>query len=95
MLSTFRRLITCGTDGDIRIWSGFDDDDPVQTCVGEWSLCVCQKGKQIQIATDNNNVQLMTFPEAERDGILLRFTAHVNHMAVGKNHNVRFLCFLI
>ncbi|GJQ71634.1 hypothetical protein Trydic_g11333 [Trypoxylus dichotomus] len=81
------KLITCGTDGDIRIWSGFEDYDPVQTCVGEWSLCVRQKGNRIQIGTDNNNVQLLTYPNGERDGILTRFTAHVNHMAVGKNHN--------
>ncbi|KAF2895708.1 hypothetical protein ILUMI_10488 [Ignelater luminosus] len=80
------RLITCGTDGDIRIWSGFNDDDPIQTCVGEWSLCVRQKGSRLHIATDNNSVQLMTFPEGERDGILVRFTAPVNHMAIGKNH---------
>lgn len=81
-------MITCGTDGDIRIWSGFEDYDPVQTCVGEWSLCVRQKRNQIQIGTDNNNVQLLTYPKGERDGILTRFTAHVNHIAVGKNHNV-------
>ncbi|KAF5273925.1 hypothetical protein FQA39_LY01040 [Lamprigera yunnana] len=80
-------LITCGSDGDIRIWAGFDDDDPVQTCVGEWALCVSQKGKKLYIATDKNNVQIMTFPEAERDGILIRFTAHVNHLDTGKNHN--------
>lgn len=82
-------LITCGTDGDIRIWSGFEDDDPVQTCVGEWSQCVQQKGEQLMIATDNNNVQLVTFPGGERVGILTKFTAPVNHMAIGKNNNVR------
>lgn len=87
----FRRIITCGTDGDIRVWSGLSDDDPIQTCVGEWSLCVRQKGNRLYIATDNNSVQLMTFPEGERDGILVRFTAPVNHMAVGKNHEVQIL----
>ncbi|KAK4875420.1 hypothetical protein RN001_011842 [Aquatica leii] len=82
------RLITCGSDGDIRIWAGFDDDDPIQTCVGEWALCVRQKGERMYIATDKNNVQIMTYPEAERDGILIRFTAHVNHTDTGKNHDL-------
>ncbi|KAK5644872.1 hypothetical protein RI129_006172 [Pyrocoelia pectoralis] len=81
------RLITCGTDGDIRIWAGFDDDDPFQTCVGEWALSVRQKGDRLYIATDKNNVQITTYPDAERDGILIRFTAHVNHMDIGKNHD--------
>lgn len=87
-LFLLRKLISCGTDGDIRIWSGFDDDDPIQTCVGEWSLCVRQNEKHLYIATDNNNVQVVTYPEGERDGILTRFTAPVNHMAVAKNKNV-------
>ncbi|KAB0794930.1 hypothetical protein PPYR_11769 [Photinus pyralis] len=81
------KLITCGTDGDIRIWSGFEDDDPFQTCVGEWAHCVRQKGDRLFIATDKNNVQITTYPDAERDGILIRFTAHVNHMDLGKNHD--------
>ncbi|KAF5308706.1 hypothetical protein FQR65_LT06067 [Abscondita terminalis] len=85
-MSGFRRLITCGSDGDIRIWTGFDDDDPIQTCVGEWALCVRQKDERLYVATDKNNVQIMTCPEAERDGILIRFTAHVNHIDTGKNH---------
>lgn len=83
-----RKIITCGTDGDIRIWSDFDDVDPIQSCVGEWALCVRQKEQQVYVATDNNDVQLVTFPEAERDGILVRFTAPANHIAVGKEHNV-------
>lgn len=84
-----RKLVTCGTDGDIRVWSGFEDVDPVQTCVGEWALCVRQKGCLLFVATDNNDVQKMTFPDAERDGLLVRFTCHVTHMALTKAHDVR------
>lgn len=83
-----RKIITCGTDGDIRIWADFDDVDPIQTCVGEWALCVRQKDKHVYIATDNNDVQIVTLVDAERDGILVRFTAPATHMAVGKNHSV-------
>lgn len=86
-----RKLITCGTDGDIRIWSDFDDVDPTQACIGEWSVCVCQKGDYLYVATDKNIVQRMTFPDAERDGILVRFTAPVNHMAARKNYDVSLI----
>lgn len=38
-----RYIITCGGDGDIRIWTGIDDDDPKAVCVGEKAFCVEQK----------------------------------------------------
>lgn len=87
MLS-FRKILTCGSDGDVRVWTGFNDVDPLQTCVGEWALCVRQRDKHIYVATDNNDVQLVTFPECERDGILVRFTAHASHIALAEHHDV-------
>lgn len=36
-------MVTCGSEGDIRIWSGFNDDDPVDKCVGEKAFAVAQK----------------------------------------------------
>lgn len=84
----FSKIITCGSDGDVRVWSGFDDEDPVQTCIGEWALCVRQKDSHLYIATDNNDVQLITYPENSRDGVLIRSTAHVSHMALREEHDV-------
>lgn len=37
-LGTFyicRFFVTCGNDGDVRIWEGLDDDDPKFITVGE------------------------------------------------------------
>lgn len=63
----------------------------MQTCVGEWALCIRQRDDHLYIATDNNDVQLVTFPECERDGILVRFTAHASHIALGKHHDVSLM----
>lgn len=82
------KIITCGSDGDIKIWSNFEDVDFVQTCVGEWALCVRQKGEHLYVATDNNDVQIIKFPSGDRDGVLMRSTAHISHIAVGKEHDV-------
>lgn len=30
-----RFFVTCGADGDVRIWDGLDDDDPKFITVGE------------------------------------------------------------
>ncbi|XP_022906813.2 WD repeat and HMG-box DNA-binding protein 1 [Onthophagus taurus] len=81
------KLITCGTDGDIRMWASIDDYDPFQTCVGEWSLCVRQKNESILISTDSNSVQLLNYPGGDRDAILTKCSAPITHMAIGKQHN--------
>lgn len=39
----YRYLITCGQDGDIRIWNGIEDGDPIEKCVGSEAFAVYQK----------------------------------------------------
>lgn len=43
-----RFIVTCGNDGDVRIWEGLDDDDPKFITIGEkvysLALKVCQWG---------------------------------------------------
>lgn len=88
-------MITCGTDGDIRIWSGFDDDDPIQTCVGEWSSCVQHNNDNLYVATNNYTVQILGFPDGERTGILRTFVAPVNHMVISKDKKVRYILIIV
>lgn len=70
-------IITCGADGDIRKWGGINDDDPTSHCLGEFVLCIAHHGKELLASTDLNTVQAYTFPEIERDGTRMRFTALV------------------
>ncbi|KPJ04316.1 WD repeat and HMG-box DNA-binding protein 1 [Papilio xuthus] len=75
-----QHIITCGHDGDVRIWLGIEDDDPNSHCVGESALAVCFKDKRLYVANDNHTVQAYTFPAFDKDGIVTRFTAPVTQI---------------
>ncbi|XP_050666670.1 WD repeat and HMG-box DNA-binding protein 1 [Leptidea sinapis] len=76
-----RHIITCGNDGDVRIWLDIEDDDPTSHCVGENAIAVCFKDKRLYVATDNHAVQAYTFPAFDKDGIITRFTAPVTQIS--------------
>lgn len=84
----FSKFITCGADGDIRVWSVEEGSDPTHTCIGEWSLSVRQKDDNLYVATGSNDVQILTFPEGERNGVLDRFVAPVNQIALSSDNEV-------
>ncbi|XP_057588505.1 WD repeat and HMG-box DNA-binding protein 1 isoform X2 [Hippopotamus amphibius kiboko] len=73
-------IITCGTDGDVRIWEDLDDDDPKSINVGEKAYSCALKNGKLVTAVSNNTVQVHTFPEGVPDGILTRFTTNANHV---------------
>ncbi|XP_052009311.1 WD repeat and HMG-box DNA-binding protein 1-like [Xyrauchen texanus] len=74
-------IVTCGSDGDVRIWESLDDDDPKSINVGEKAYSVALKNGKLVTAVSNNTVQIHTFPEGDPDGILTRFTTNANHIA--------------
>lgn len=80
-----KNLITCGSEGDIRIWHGFEDDDPTEKCVGEKAFAVAQVDDKLYVGTDHNNVQAFSFPDAELDRICTRFTAPVTCISIVKD----------
>uniref|UniRef100_A0A673FJS4 WD repeat and HMG-box DNA-binding protein 1 n=1 Tax=Sinocyclocheilus rhinocerous TaxID=307959 RepID=A0A673FJS4_9TELE len=73
-------IVTCGSDGDVRIWESLDDDDPKSINVGEKVYSVALKNEKLVTAVSNNTVQIHTFPEGDPDGILTRFTTNANHV---------------
>lgn len=78
-------IVTCGADGDVRIWCGLEDDNPNSHCVGEKAFAVAMKENILYVATDNNNVQAYTFPDLEKDGVISNFTAPVTQVIVSKD----------
>ncbi|NXK57358.1 WDHD1 protein, partial [Chauna torquata] len=72
-------IVTCGSDGDVRIWENLDDDDPKSINVGEKAYSCALKNGRLITAVSNNTVQIHTFPEGAPDGILTRFTMSANH----------------
>ncbi|XP_043253112.1 WD repeat and HMG-box DNA-binding protein 1 [Colletes gigas] len=81
-------LITCGSDGDVRSWLNLMDDDPAASCVSEQSISVISKNGKIFVGNDNNTVQILNYPDLEKEGIVTRFSAPVSALATTKNSNI-------
>ncbi|XP_041844962.1 WD repeat and HMG-box DNA-binding protein 1 isoform X2 [Melanotaenia boesemani] len=77
---TGKFIVTCGNDGDVRIWESLDDD-PKFITVGEKAYSLALKKGKLVTASSNNTVQIHTFPDGDPDGILTRFTANATHVA--------------
>ncbi|XP_049622982.1 WD repeat and HMG-box DNA-binding protein 1 [Suncus etruscus] len=73
-------IVTCGSDGDVRIWENLDDDDPKFINVGEKAYSCALKNGKLVTAVSNNTIQVHTFPEGVPDGLLTRFTTNANHV---------------
>ncbi|XP_078001089.1 WD repeat and HMG-box DNA-binding protein 1-like [Glandiceps talaboti] len=71
-------ILTCGSDGEVRMWQGIDDD-PQSITVGERTRTVAVRNERIFTNSNNNAVQAHSFPKGSPDGIITRFTAPVNH----------------
>ncbi|XP_025602291.2 WD repeat and HMG-box DNA-binding protein 1 [Athalia rosae] len=80
-------LLTCGVDGDVRSWLNLMDDDPASSCVSEQVISVVSKNEKVYVATDNNTVQILTYPDLEKEGIINRFTGTVCCLATTRNGN--------
>uniref|UniRef100_A0A8C0J107 WD repeat and HMG-box DNA-binding protein 1 n=1 Tax=Chelonoidis abingdonii TaxID=106734 RepID=A0A8C0J107_CHEAB len=78
-------IVTCGSDGDVRIWENLDDDDPKSINVGEKAYSFALKNGRLVTAVSNNTVQIHTFPEGAPDGILTRFTTNANHVVFNRD----------
>lgn len=73
-------MVTCGSDGDIRIWDNIEDDDPKSVNVGEKAYSFALKNGKVITASSNNAIQMHTFPDGDPDGVLTRFTTNANHV---------------
>lgn len=82
---TGKFIVTCGNDGDVRIWEGLDDDDPRFITVGEKAHSLALKNGKLVTASSNNTVQIHTFPDGEPDGILTRFTTNATHVTFSRS----------
>ncbi|XP_076276688.1 WD repeat and HMG-box DNA-binding protein 1 [Lasioglossum baleicum] len=81
-------LVTCGSDGDVRSWLNLMDDDPAASCVSEQAISVISKNGKIFVGNDNNTVQILNYPDLEKEGIVTRFSAPVSALATTKNSNI-------
>lgn len=78
-------IFTCGADGDVRIWNGFEDDNPTTYHTGEYCHAISFKKGQLYVANDTNAIQAYNFPSMTPNGIVTRFTSQINSMCCSKN----------
>lgn len=83
-----RGLITCGCDGDVRSWLDLMDDDPTTSCISEQAITAISKDGKIFVGNDNNTVQILTYPDLEKEGIVTRFSAPVSALATAKDSSL-------
>ncbi|XP_014482710.1 PREDICTED: WD repeat and HMG-box DNA-binding protein 1 [Dinoponera quadriceps] len=83
-----RGLITCGCDGDVRSWLSIIDDDPTTSCISEQAITAISKDGKIYVGNDNNTVQILTYPDLEKEGIVTRFSAPVSALTTAKDSNL-------
>ncbi|XP_068235136.1 WD repeat and HMG-box DNA-binding protein 1 [Palaemon carinicauda] len=81
-------IITCGTDGEVRVFEGLDDDDCKTHLVAESAHAIAYKDGRFLVATDSNLVQAFTMDEGTPDGIITRFTAPATHIVVSKDNKL-------
>jgi len=71
------KVFTAGMDGEMRIWSGIDDDDCENFSLGEQTLAIAVSKDRIFVSTsETNNVTSLNL-EGEHDGVITKFTADV------------------
>ena len=77
------RVVTCGADGEVRVYRGIEDEDPSSHLVGDEALAVaCSSDTFFVSAADNNNVQAYELAGGSSKGVVARFTADVTALDI-------------
>ncbi|KAF2355394.1 Minichromosome loss protein Mcl1 middle region [Trinorchestia longiramus] len=71
-----RSLITCGEDGEVRVFQGLDDDDCLTHIVGDRAHALSYKFPDIVVGCDYNCIQYFNAETGNPGSIIARFTSH-------------------
>jgi len=72
------KIVTIGSDGEMRVWAGVDDDDCENHLIGDEGLAVCVSEKKIFVGSSGTNVLSGYSWEGDSEGVVgPRFTADV------------------
>ena len=74
--------MTIGTDGEMRVWAGVDDDDCENHLIGDEGLAVCVSDKKIFVGSSGTNVLSGYSWEGDSEGVVgPRFTSDVTALS--------------
>ncbi|KAK8379126.1 hypothetical protein O3P69_019158 [Scylla paramamosain] len=77
-----RYIITCGTDGEVRVFEGLDDDDCKTHVVADCASAIAYRDGSFLVGNDSNLVQAFTLEDGSPCGIITRFSAPSTHIVV-------------
>ncbi|KAH8027682.1 hypothetical protein HPB51_007232 [Rhipicephalus microplus] len=78
---TGRHLVTCGSDGEVRTWEGFQDDEPKSYSVGESALAVACGGGSFFVAIDDYTVKAFEASTGQQTSVVAQFPSDVYAVA--------------
>jgi len=83
------KIVTIGTDGEMRVWAGVDDDDCENHLIGDEGLAVCVSEKKIFVGTSGTNVLSGYSWDGDSEGVVgPRFPSDVTALYCEQSGNV-------
>ena len=71
------RVVTCGADGEVRVYAGIEDEDPASHLVGDEALAVACSDEAFYVScSDNINVQAYELAGGASKGRRCLFDVH-------------------
>jgi chromosome transmission fidelity protein 4 len=80
--------VTCGADGDVRVWLDPEDQDPVVFSASDTCLSIHCFGDKAYVGAESNQVEVYSLPNGKSLGSVAKFTAAVNHVDVSKSGKI-------
>lgn len=84
----FRKIVTCGSDGDVRLWATPEDKNPVVFPCSDSAIGIACHKNTLYVGTENNAVESFSLPEGKEEKVVAKFTAAVNHVDVSKSGKI-------
>ncbi|KAA0190423.1 WD repeat and HMG box DNA binding protein 1 [Fasciolopsis buskii] len=88
----FRRIVSGGLDGKVKISQLLDDPSPLEHVIGERINAIVCRGDTIILATEGTYVHMIQAEDGLPDGVATRFTAEVNDLATNKDMSKLVSC---
>lgn len=86
VLYFIRKILTCGSDGDIRMWNSPEDKEPLLVfSSSDAGLGMCCYQNTVYVGTENNTAESFSLPSGKAEKVITKFTAAVNHVDVSQS----------
>lgn len=82
------KFLTCGEDGEARIWNGFDDLDNTSIQVGDKCFAIAYHTGKIYVSDELNELKRYDLETNEFIGVVTSFTLPITSIAINKSNTL-------